>query len=117
MLAQGMIQMAKTSWVDMKNNSVINAYLIETTYDSKRAMILNFQEFYGRLNFDKFSFQSLYGTNVNFVVTVLKASIQYTDDRQYGFGYPVMRFNTDDRVDVNFTCGTLISGTSYLYGV
>eukprot|EP00347_Sterkiella_histriomuscorum_P009503 403340963 len=112
MLSQGILKIAKTSWVDIKNITFYYSFIIETSYDSKRSNAINFQEFYGKLNFDRFNFQFLYGVFNGFVTTTLAAAILLNDDRQYGCGYPLMRFNKDDRVDVYFT-SNIVSTSSF----
>eukprot|EP00347_Sterkiella_histriomuscorum_P008702 403344080 len=112
LLSQGIMKIAQTQWVDIKNLTFQYSFVIETSYDSKRSNLMNFQQFYGRLNMDRFNF--LYQLSVigSFTISTLQAAVIFQDDRQYGFGYPLMRFNKDDRVDVNFT-STISSSTSF----
>ena len=62
---------------------------------------------------DRFNFRNLYGVNCAYVKSIIKGTILQTDDRANGFGYPLMRFNLDDRVNVYFRSNIQSSAIDY----
>eukprot|EP00347_Sterkiella_histriomuscorum_P024148 403332142 len=113
LLSQGIFRLRKVQYIEIKNVSFYMTFVIETGYDKMRANNFNFQEFYGILEMDRFNFKNLYGVNCAYVKSIIKGTILQTDDRANGFGYPLMRFNLDDRVNVYFRSNIQSSAIDY----